>query len=169
MSHQTRFKLFIDEVSARPGIREVTEDGADKCSFFRDDAAALAELTAILQTPLCRECGDHVGLLRKWWGTALGARLEAAQRCFTCDYWTILCERYEGIGDAIISNGYHLTDAGNRENVKNKASLGFGGAEMTFRMHSGRVVKSNNIWCQGKIPLRFRPRLPDNATREKGQ
>ncbi|MFE0207040.1 hypothetical protein [Streptomyces sp. NPDC058985] len=40
---------------------------------------------------------------------------------------------------------------------------GFGGHEFTFRFTDGREVVSNDVWCQGDIPARFRGRLPDNA------
>ena len=44
---------------------------------------------------------------------------------------------------------------------------GFGGAMWYFKMvagpHVGRIIRSNNVWCQGDIPLEFTALLPINA------
>ena len=41
--------------------------------------------------------------------------------------------------------------------------LGFGGHEFYIRKFDGTLIKSNNVWHQGKIPEHFRKDLPDTA------
>jgi hypothetical protein len=45
--------------------------------------------------------------------------------------------------------------------------LGFGGRLFRFRMIAdGRLIESNNVWYQGRIPSEYHDLLSDNATQE---
>lgn len=42
--------------------------------------------------------------------------------------------------------------------------LGYGGRKFKIRMfEDGRIVETNNLWCQGDIPEEYRFRLPNTA------
>jgi hypothetical protein len=43
------------------------------------------------------------------------------------------------------------------------SSLGFGGHEWKFTMADGTILKSNDVWFQGVIPLTYQQFLPNNA------
>jgi hypothetical protein len=40
---------------------------------------------------------------------------------------------------------------------------GFGGRRWCITFFDGRTVTTNNLWCQGTIPPKWRERFPDNA------
>ncbi len=48
--------------------------------------------------------------------------------------------------------------------TRNREALGFAGALWVFRLSSGEITISNNVWDQGEIPVEYRDRLPANAT-----
>lgn len=51
--------------------------------------------------------------------------------------------------------------------ARSSGFMGFGGsvmyAEVTEGPHTGLLIKANNWWCQGGIPIEWRLMLPDNA------
>lgn len=40
---------------------------------------------------------------------------------------------------------------------------GFGGFPHYIKFFDGRVVKTTNLWANGKVPEEYRDKLPDNA------
>ena len=105
----------------------------------------------------CIKCGAHVD------ASCYICSEEMTRRClcFSCNFWTGHIQRdhneYKDI--FVIANGEHYTIV----KSSNTCFKGFGGAKFTIRFHDGRVVKTDNLWCQGDIPERFRDELPDNA------
>jgi len=80
--------------------------------------------------------------------------------CYSCAFWTDKIEH--PLPDREVINGHHYTVhpfAHRPENVLR----GFFGKEFCIRRFDGTLVKSNNVWHQGKIPERFRQALPDTA------
>ena len=42
--------------------------------------------------------------------------------------------------------------------------VGYGGRKFKIRMFKdGKIVETNNLWCQGDVPDEYRQRLPDTA------
>lgn len=101
---------------------------------------------------------------------ACGAVIQArdgrrTDRCFSCNHWLRLNEEY---GDTrLVMLTYtgergHYLDGGRSSGPS--SSLGFGGAELRWRMLStGEERSTNNMWFQGDIPERFHDMFPINA------
>lgn len=93
------------------------------------------------------------------------ARLRKTGWCHTCDFW----ERHivEATGVVINHRHYSIGDEGEvagRRRSLGGWGLGCGGAEYEIEfLADARRVVTHNLWVQGKIPERFRDRLPDNA------
>lgn len=80
--------------------------------------------------------------------------------CFECSFWMEKMEMSDEDEDRrVIVNGQHYR-LGNGDTGPFK---GFGDKKFTISFLDGRIVESRNLWCQGKIPDRFRKLLPDNA------
>lgn len=113
----------------------------------------------------CRECGE---LEAANWLEPKRSRLLEMQLCFMCEFWTEKIAWREA-GDLTDGNpvaridGTHYVLHPFQPNPRYAHCLGFGGRSMTAVFHDGRAVTSNDVWYQGKIPDRFRDRLPDNA------
>lgn len=77
--------------------------------------------------------------------------------CFSCNFWTDII----AIKDTrIIMNGVVY--------VKGKEDTvfkGFGGRTWKIQMNDGTIIETNNLWCNGDVPERFKEQLPDNAKR----
>lgn len=80
-----------------------------------------------------------------------------SSECFTKKFWNDIEKEKE---EHIFINGicYAIVD----EPIL--GLLGYGGRKFKIRMfEDGRVVETNNLWCQGDVPEEYRPRLPDTA------
>lgn len=80
--------------------------------------------------------------------------------CFQCAYWLekiMLTDENTAIINGI---RYTIEDEDIHPHFR-----GFGGREFNIEFFDGRTVTTHNLWCQGKIPERFRsyPELQDNA------
>ena len=77
-----------------------------------------------------------------------------SSECFSVLFWN------ENLDDtAIIIDGICYHDGG-----RNKTHLGFrgfGGAEFKIQMNDGRIIETNNLWMNGKIPAERN--IKDNA------
>ena len=74
--------------------------------------------------------------------------------CFDCSFWL----KKVGKTGQVIVNGVHY-----RINDNTTPFRGFGGRKFDIAFHDGRKIKTNSLWCQGKIPTKFRELIPDNA------
>ena len=110
----------------------------------------------------CKECGkrcerDHMNYMDECLNSLYENRL-----CFHCDFWYEKLEWKENndpnqvIVDGVHNYAYDMTEDRGQ-------FLGYGGSVFHIRWFDGREKKSNNMWCQGSIPDRFKDRLPDNA------
>ena len=104
---------------------------------------------------ICRECGKE----EEWTHIQ---KLIDLKRCFRCDFWL---EKVDRVNDPVSTrvNGKHYFVGKTPKPGTPRSFLGFGGAFWKIKYHDGRVIETNNLWHQGKIPERFRERLPDNA------
>lgn len=115
----------------------------------------------------CSECGD-----REYsgnWHAKRRSLMDRTQTCFMCSLWLeMLWEDQHEPERAVIINHVHYR-IGNSTPSPHPWS-GFGGQEfvIVFR-NPRRVVKTNNLWHQGKIPPHFRSRMPNNAIFAKNQ
>ena len=77
--------------------------------------------------------------------------------CENCSFWLeklYLPQEYSN--RRVIVNGVHYL-------ISESSIKGFGGAKFKIKFFDGRVIKTNNLWEQGKIPAHFRSVLKDNA------
>lgn len=85
--------------------------------------------------------------------------------CFTCNFWKEREQEYLNcINDILIIDGVWYSDGGNKPN-SNPSYLGHAGREFTIKMlHSDIKWNTNNLWCGGDIPKKYRETtLKDNA------
>ena len=128
------------------------------------------EVDALVPAPIhCRECGCHAH--NDW----IGAESEKQRRidlqiCFHCEYWLGLVALRD-VDHIVRVGGWHykIGDESLYADCKRRGEdtvgLGYSGAEFCIAWkypRQGRTI-SHNLWCQGRIPDRFRARLPDNA------
>jgi len=59
--------------------------------------------------------------------------------------------------NAVIIGGEHFIY------IDSDIEKGFSGKKFTIKMNSGKIISTNNLWHQGKIPQEYRELLPDNA------
>jgi hypothetical protein len=52
---------------------------------------------------------------------------------------------------AIIINGECYHDGG-RKPKNYDGFMGFGGREFKIKMNNGKVIETNNLWCNGTVP-----------------
>lgn len=102
----------------------------------------------------CRECGIPINQVDRW-----GYPSHEQGLCFTCGFWHEKLPFAEDPSSVRVE-GTHYWIA---PDEPQPLFRGFGGSWFTIKFHDGRVVKTNNLWCQGEIEQRFRDRLPDNA------
>jgi len=81
--------------------------------------------------------------------------------CFNCSFWTGIKEEYDkGHKLVIDGNAYQV---GEELPDHSPAFRGFAGRRFTIRQNGGKIIKTSNLWHNGKIPDRFREQMPDNA------
>lgn len=90
---------------------------------------------------MCRFCKQHES--------------QIGDLCHECDYWI----RQINIKpeNRVVVKGVHFRIS------KSETFKGFGGRVVLIAFKDGRTITTNNLWCQGDIPERFRRYLPDNA------
>ncbi|WDP93379.1 MAG: hypothetical protein HUN04_22710 [Desulfobacter sp.] len=79
--------------------------------------------------------------------------------CYDCSFWLCKMEYPDFMAErrAIIDGSHYIIRA------ETDGLRGFGGRKFIIQFFDGRIIETNNLWCQGEIPDRFRKRLPDNA------
>lgn len=97
----------------------------------------------------CRICNSEI--------ESYYPHLQEKELCFSCDYWSDLAREVKNKSSVRI-DGHHYW-----VKTKNTLTKGFSGRQFTVRFYDGRVVTTNNLWYQGKIPQNWRVLLPDNA------
>lgn len=88
----------------------------------------------------CIVCGKMIE--RSRWSH----KVLCSQECYSRDFWNDTLDE-----SAIIIDGVCYHDAG-RKSEGYRGFLGYGGREFKIQMNDGRVIETNNLWCQGSIP-----------------
>jgi hypothetical protein len=106
----------------------------------------------------CKECGKKIEQ-----GYSLTNRL-----CFSCDFWTKLCQPKEGCIQIIVDGHHYQTGYADVNCPDAPRFAGFGGRQFYVKLlkeipRVPFIFFTHNMWHQGTIPIRFRDRLPDNA------
>lgn len=88
-------------------------------------------------------------------------RLLSVGICSDCDFAMDLWRMRDRVDVARIKGEHYIigTGIGERQN----RALGMSGAEATIKFKDGRIVKTNDLWHQGKIPAVVAHLLEDNA------
>lgn len=77
-----------------------------------------------------------------------------SHECFIENFWNECLDE-----DAIIVDGVCYHDGGRKDT--NTKWLGFGGREWKIQMNDGRIIETNNLWHNGKVPPERK--VEDNA------
>ncbi len=107
----------------------------------------------------CLECGE------KDFSTnyiePVKTELTNAGICHTCMHWAQLYAGGNTPSRYCVVDGthYHVT----KERHGDLWWNGFGGSWFYVKFDDGRLLKSNNVWCQGRIDEHWRSRHQDNA------
>lgn len=101
----------------------------------------------------CHECGKRETL---HWNALTNHQLHKARLCFDCMFWI---DKINADRAVRVNHEHYMLG----EEDATGYFRGFGGRSFRIYFFDGRVVESNNLWCQGEIPEHFWDRLPDNA------
>lgn len=118
-----------------------------------DTKEQLIEKSKIPEQP-CKICGSYYA------NHYSHKDLSIEGLCFSCDHWD---ERAKIQHTKIVVDGTMYSDGGKVDKATTRGFLGFGGADWKIEMFDGRIIETNNLWCSGNIPERFKDRIPDNA------
>ncbi len=112
------------------------------------------EVTKMDRTYACQCCG-------KSYTKNLIPEVYHGSNCHDCSFWLRKTEYPDYVASrrAIINGEHYMIYAKTDGLIK-----GSGGRRVIVQFFDGRIIHSNNLWCQGKIPKRFLVMLPDNAT-----
>lgn len=120
-----------------------------------DTEEELRERQKILDEP-CKCCGSPFGTT---YHEPIDSKLRELNICFSCNFWYDKMK----MKNRIIINGTMYGDGGNGKTD----AIGFkghGGREFKIEfLEDGRILETNNLWCNGDIPQIFRDKFPDNA------
>lgn len=97
----------------------------------------------------CKECGTQHDDSRY------------QKNCHTCSFWLRHVESRDE-PESIRYNNTHFRLGEKRPNIPDSCK-GFNGRHFIIHFNDGRIVHTDNLWCQGRIPDRFLERLPTNA------
>jgi len=106
----------------------------------------------------CKNCGSEELLT---WDKEHNTKLEKLQLCFTCNFWEEKVKIKDRPETVRINDMHYYISPPVAENYK--GFVGFGGQKFIIEFFDGRKVETNNLWCQGGIPISFREILPNNA------
>jgi len=134
-----------------------------RCSLCKKEANVFYSVEG---RQLCEECyavwseGYHVcricGKLQPA-ATDIIEELRAGQLCFDCWFWLGIVAKRDDLRSVRIDHWSYFIGDGDG------CYKGFGGQKFTIKFYDGRVVETDDLWCQGRIPERFWDDLPDNA------
>jgi len=105
------------------------------------------------RTYTCQCCG-------KSYTKKLMEEVYQESNCYDCSFWLRKTEYPDYVANrrAIIDGEHYMVYA-----ETDGLTRGSGGRRVVVEFFDGRVIESNNLWSQGKIPDRFREMLQDNA------
>ena len=78
--------------------------------------------------------------------------------CHTCNIWKETVDSDKLSKNVVIINGEHYLIDNSESQIK-----GFSGRPFKIRFNNGKIVTTNNLWHQGRIPIAWQKYLPDNA------
>jgi hypothetical protein len=102
----------------------------------------------------CKECHKEEDET-KW---ADGKDLLLAEECFDCNYWMKRVRGEYGRTQTIVEGVMY--QIGREDAV---GMRGFDGQNWNIKFNDGRIIHTTNLWYNGRIPKKFKDRLPDNA------
>jgi len=86
--------------------------------------------------------------------------------CFTCAFWKVWVRCNTGDPSWLRIGGvsYYVTSTLQPgERAEYHPGKGFGGQEFFIETDGDRLIRTDNLWCQGNMPEWIREDYPDNA------
>lgn len=115
----------------------------------------LREKCGVQDFPCCK-CG---GLISTRYDKRTKAKMIESEMCFYCYFWESLKHDSHR---PIIVDGTHYQDGGKKSGPA--VWKGHAGCKFTIQfLETGEILETDNLWCQGTIPTRFRKEMPNNA------
>ena len=110
---------------------------------------------------ICRICGKEFEK-SKWYKPYHDI---CSSECYVDNFWQeIINEKdYHVIVDGVC----YYYDPNKIINTNLPQYNSYAGRIFKILFNDGRIVLTNNLWCNGDIPEKFREQLPDNAVFEK--
>ncbi len=104
-------------------------------------------------TSICKFCGSE-------YSRTCEDDAYLGNNCFHCSFWLLKTDYPDYVANrrAIINGEHYMVYAETDGLIR-----GSGGRRVIVQFFDGRIIHSNNLWCQGTIPERFREILPNNA------
>lgn len=140
------------QMISQGGKYGITSRGYDsKEELYKDEG--------LLDTP-CKECG---GVIKTNYLGKIGQTLKEKGLCFSCNHWVEIMEDKDNPRRHFVKGvSYWRKDYRNLPSHEQHV-LGFSGSVFKVKTNSGEEYTTNDMWCNGNIPERFKDRLPDNA------
>lgn len=144
--------LYLYHVNQKPYFLKVEHVHEKGCTFRKSDHSSQSYWWDTGKWPLyiCSHCEDFFDT------PSTRGEVETIQReqhfCFSCALWTA---RAKGENPLVIDGVRYSLGPGN--------SGGMAGRKFVIEYFDGRVVETNDLWCQGEVPDWVRDRIPDTA------
>jgi len=109
----------------------------------------------------CSVCDEDVVLM---YVSEVNDVLTLKKQCFYCNFWlNIIHAKKHNPQMYKVYKGVCYRDF--KDESYTDGFQGFGGRTFSIKMKDGTELTTDNLWCQGRIPARFRDQLPDNVER----
>jgi len=86
--------------------------------------------------------------------------MKKEQICYQCAFWKDKIE-HPNPNRIIVGHSYYIANPYVKRPMNR--TKGMDGREFYIRMFDGTLIKTNNLWCQGKIPEHFQQNFPNTA------
>jgi len=114
-----------------------------------------------IHTESCKECGGVITL--NYIGKVPDTLIQK-QLCFSCNHWSEIIDNKDNERTVIVKSTVYWRKDFRKIEKHLEHVLGFSGHVFNIKMKSGETYTTNDLWCSGDIPDRFKSRLPDKNT-----
>jgi hypothetical protein len=123
------------------------------------NAEAFLRTTLTAQRIKCQECGDEIDFRFSNY-----RELQERRVCFSCNFWLKRVTELQSGDKRYLSLGgvFHSVATFGFLNRGNPEWRGYAGRRWRITYLDGSEETTDDLWCRGRIPDRFKDRLKDN-------